>query len=118
MQQATGFVVLGSVDLEDQEGDRDGEDTVTERRNSGGLGQTGLIRQGFLDGVLVRHDRMLALGDAAVWVSAIGPPAAGRAIRTALTRLLAQPNPLSSTRSQAAGHDRQPRVLTRHPDNR
>src|SRR5215467_6906662 len=78
MQQATGFVVLGSVDLEDQEGDRDGEDTVTERRNSGGLGQTGLILQGFLDGVLVRHDRMLALGDAAVWVSAVGPPAAGR----------------------------------------
>src|SRR5262249_62191699 len=62
VQQATWLVVLGSVDLEDQEGDRDGEDTVTERRSSGGLGQTGLILRRFLDGVLVRHDRMLALG--------------------------------------------------------
>src|SRR5215468_1994386 len=62
MQQATGLVVLGSVDLQDQEGDRDGEDTVAERRSPGGVGQTGLILQGVLDRVLVRHDRMLALG--------------------------------------------------------
>jgi hypothetical protein len=43
VQQAAGLVVLGPVDLENQEGDRDGEDTVTEGRSSGGLGQTGLI---------------------------------------------------------------------------
>jgi hypothetical protein len=43
VQQAAGLVVLGPVDLEDQEGDRDGEDTVTKCRSPGGLGQTGLI---------------------------------------------------------------------------
>ncbi len=47
--------------LKDQEGDRDGEDTVTERLSSGGLGQTVFILRGFLDGLLVRHDRMLAV---------------------------------------------------------
>src|SRR5262249_59207036 len=56
------LMVLGSVDLQDEEGDRDGEDTIAERRSSGGLGKTDLILRGFLDGVLVRHDRMLAPG--------------------------------------------------------